>query len=128
MNKKGRWLTIGTVAALAAASLVGALVFAQGTAEEQAGAPVGETFWTRVAAELGVDVDQLWAAMTQARLQEVDTALAAGRITAQQAEVLRPGLGGPAVGRPSWGGRGPGLGPRTATGYRPGFGGHGCRR
>ncbi|HAF71292.1 MAG: Uncharacterized protein XD60_1798 [Acetothermia bacterium 64_32] len=86
MLKKKRWFVVLT--ALAAATVAGALVFGQ--ADEDT--PLSGTFLGKVAENLGVSVEELLSAITQARLAEIDEALEEGLITEEQANLLRERL------------------------------------
>lgn len=48
-----------------------------------------EGLWAKVAANLGVSVDDLVAAFTKARMELIDEAIAAGEITPEEAEELK---------------------------------------
>jgi hypothetical protein len=80
----------GTVATVANAQQPTPTPGAARTATPSAGAQqrtqMAEEHLSRLAQNLGVSVDRLREALKQTALQEVDAALAAGRITAQQAQ------------------------------------------
>lgn len=126
-TKRGAAL-IGGIA-LAASAVAGGVVSAQtpsptpvaspaarGTPSPEAQARV-DAYVARLAANLGVDVTKLRDALKQTALQEVDAAVTAGRLTAEQAQQLKDrinsGVGAPFLGGPGFGGRhggGPGKG------------------
>ncbi|MEW5825258.1 MAG: hypothetical protein AB1778_00295 [Candidatus Bipolaricaulota bacterium] len=83
---------VGVVAALAALGVASAVVFAQ--TEDTAAAVTVETssFLAKVAANLGIEEPQLVAAMQTAHEQSIDEALAAGRITEEQATAMKERL------------------------------------
>ena len=89
MKDRKKWAVLGIVAAVAAGLLAGVVMFAQGSDEETAGSLWADTFLGRVAANLGVSVEELLSAITQAQLAEIDEALADGRITEEQADWMR---------------------------------------
>jgi hypothetical protein len=107
----------GTVATVANAQQPTPTPGASRTAIPSAGAQqrtqMMDEHLSRLAQNLGVSVDRLREALKQTALQEVDAALAAGRITAQQAQEARtrinsgdfPGLHF-GIGRGGFGGRG----------------------
>ncbi|HPD06855.1 MAG TPA: DUF2680 domain-containing protein [Candidatus Bipolaricaulis sp.] len=76
-----------SVVALVAVALVAFAVFAQ--TDSGAAAPEPKGLLAKVAANLGVSVDDLVAAFTAARLEMIDEAVAAGEITAEQAQVMK---------------------------------------
>lgn len=105
---------------------------------------IGNTFWTQLAAKLGVSLDTLKADAIQVRKDMLDQAVKDGRITQAQADQLKqkldangliapifigpgggrfgPGLRGPKSGQPLAPGTTPrGVGPR-GFGFRFGFG------
>ncbi|MGD9840650.1 MAG: DUF2680 domain-containing protein [Candidatus Bipolaricaulis sp.] len=86
MRKQSKWIAVGLVA-LVAVAMVTFAAFAQ----TDSGAVVSESkgLLARVAANLGVSVDDLVAAFTTARLEMIDEAVAAGEITAEQAQVMK---------------------------------------
>lgn len=86
MNKRTKVMMMGLVAVVAAAS-VAFVVFAQ-TDSESTASP-HRSMLARVAANLGVPVDELAAAFAQARLEMIDEAVAAGRITEEQAQAMK---------------------------------------
>jgi hypothetical protein len=86
MRKQTKRAAVGLVA-LVAVAMVTFAVFAQtdfGTAVSES-----KGLLARVAANLGVSVDELVAAFTTARLEMIDEALAAGEITAEQAQAMK---------------------------------------
>lgn len=85
MTKRTKALVIGAVAALAVAT-VAVVVFGQ--TATTAPSP-REGFLAKVAANLGVSVDDLVAAFSKARMELIDEAVAAGRITAEQAQAMK---------------------------------------
>lgn len=80
-----------------------------------------DEYLNRLAANLGVTVDRLRAALQQTALQDVDAALAAGRVTAEQAQAARDRINsgdlhlGPGVGRGGGFGRDGGRGGMFAS-------------
>ncbi|MCR4404149.1 MAG: YckD family protein [Candidatus Acetothermia bacterium] len=91
MSKRKGLLAGGLVGILIAAAVVGwALAQGQGSGEQGTTTtlPSG-TFLSRVAANLGVSEAKLLEAITQARLQMIDEAVAQGFITQEQAERLK---------------------------------------
>lgn len=89
MTKRARALVIGAVAALAVAAVAFVVVGQTGAISAT---PRREAFLEKVAAHLGVSVDDLVAAFEKARLEQIDEAVAAGKITPEQAEALKARL------------------------------------
>lgn len=85
MTKK-RWM-LTAAAALAAVSVGAGVVMAQ-TATDGA----GTTFLDRVAQRLGIDTPKLQQALTDARADEIDQAVADGKLTQEQADKLKARL------------------------------------
>lgn len=82
---------VAVVAALTVLGAVSAVVLAQ--TSDAATAATGETaFLAKVAANLGIEESALVAAMHTAREQSIDEALAAGRITEEQAAAMKERL------------------------------------
>lgn len=79
------WLAV-LLAAVAAATV--AFVVVGETSTEAASSP-RERFLAKVATELGVKVEDLVAAFDKARLEMMDEAVAAGRITEEQAQAMK---------------------------------------
>ena len=96
MNENRKKIGIAvTLVALAAVAVTGILVFAQSSgASEGAAASDGSatTFLAKVAKNLGIDEAKLTAAFNAARDQTIDEALAAGRISEEQAAAMRERL------------------------------------
>lgn len=84
-----RWKWLIAVLAVATLAIGGLLVVA--TASAQDGGDGGDRpgMLERVAGKLGIDVETLRGAFTEARLDAVDEALAAGRINEEQAATAR---------------------------------------
>ncbi|MCX7750160.1 MAG: YckD family protein [Candidatus Bipolaricaulota bacterium] len=87
MTKRARALAIGAVAALAVAAVAFVVVGQTGAASPRRGA-----FLEKVAAHLGVSVDALKGALEKAHLEMIDEAVAAGKLTPEQAEALKARL------------------------------------
>jgi len=91
MNRRKTGLWIGIVVLTAA--LIGAgVVFAQEAAEATGDEPMTvaeSTFQEKVAAHLGISVDELNGAIVAAHLESIDEAVAAGRLTEEQAAQAR---------------------------------------
>jgi hypothetical protein len=129
---------VATFVALAALAIAGAVVFAQASSSasdsDAATAAATTTFLAKVAKNLGITETALVSAMQTAEVQSIDEALAAGRITAEQATAMKERLaaqkamdqliadgvasgkitqaqadlrGGPSIGGRMMGGRGP---------------------
>jgi hypothetical protein len=104
-----RALLIGSVVALAAVGGAGGAIAASGTFDPKA---EKQAFLTDVAGRLGVTSQKLEDALKAAAIDRVDAALAAGRITKDQADAMKAAIN---AGRLPLG-FGPGLGflgPRT---------------
>ncbi len=86
MTKRVKATVMGLVAVVAAAS-VAVVVLAQ--TDTKTATSGREGLLAKVAANLGVAVDDLVAAFTKARVELIDEAVAAGRITAEQAEEMK---------------------------------------
>ncbi len=86
MTKRGKVLVIGAVAALAVAAVAFVVVGQTGATSVT---PRRDAFLEKVAAHLGVSVDDLVAAFEKARFEQIDEAVAAGKITPEQAEALK---------------------------------------
>jgi hypothetical protein len=119
-----RTAVIGAVVAVAAGGIVGGALAASGAFDPQA---ERQAFLNDAAGRLGTTSDKLEAALKAAAIDRVDAALAAGRITADQAQKLKdainagklpagPGLG---LGGGGFGRFGGGFGPGKL--YRVGF-------
>lgn len=94
MNKRAKYLTGGLAAVLVAAALVG-WVMAQGAGEQSpTSAAPQQNFLSKVAANLGVDEATLTEAIIQARLQMIDQAVEQGRITQEQADLMKQQIEG----------------------------------
>ncbi|MBC7220934.1 hypothetical protein H5T55_05635 [Candidatus Bipolaricaulota bacterium] len=87
MTRRSKAVGMGLVAVVAATA-VAFVVLGQDDAEVAATAP-REGLLAKVAANLGVSADDLVAAFTKARLEMIDEAVAAGRISAEQAQALK---------------------------------------
>ncbi len=87
MTKRSKAVAMGLVAVVAATA-VAFVVFGQADAESAATAP-REGLLAKVAANLGVSADDLVAAFTKARLEMIDEAVAAGRISAEQGQAMK---------------------------------------
>jgi hypothetical protein len=97
MNRKTRRIGIvATLVALAALAIAGAVVFAQASSSASgsnvATSAATTTFLAKVAKNLGISEVTLVSAMQTAREQSIDEALAAGRITAEQAAAMKERL------------------------------------
>ncbi len=98
MNAKTKKVTIlVTIAALAAVAVTSVWVFAQSTASgsstaQSASSATSTTFLAKVAKNLGIEESALEAAIRTAREQSIDEALAAGRITQEQATAMKERL------------------------------------
>lgn len=75
------------VTAVVAATTVTFVVFAQTSTDSAT--PQRDGLLAKVAANLGVSVDDLVTAFSKARLEMIDEAVAAGRITAEQAQQMK---------------------------------------
>lgn len=94
MTKRSKFLVSSLAAVLVAAALVG-WVMAQGSGEQSTtSAAPQQTFLSRVAANLGVDEATLTEAIAQARLQLIDEAVEQGRITQEQADLMKQQIEG----------------------------------
>ena len=152
MNTKTKRIGIvATLVALAALAIAGAVVFAQASysapGSDVATSTATTAFLAKVAKNLGITEAALVEAMQTAQEQTVDDALAAGRITAEQAAAMKERLaakqamdqliadgvasgkitqaqadvrGGPSIGGRMMAGRGP-MGGRSCQGPA-----HGC--
>lgn len=90
LTNKKTLKVMAVVAVLAVLGAVSAVVLAQ---TSDAAPAAGETtFLAKVAANLGIDESALVAAMHTAREQSIDEALAAGRITEEQAAAMKERL------------------------------------
>ncbi|HAZ27837.1 TPA: hypothetical protein DCY67_04350 [Candidatus Acetothermia bacterium] len=88
MTKRNRVLVVGLVA-LVAATAVAFVVLAQTEGTVAATPSPRRALIERIAANLGVEADALVAAFATARLEMIDEAVAAGRITAEQALAMK---------------------------------------
>lgn len=88
MNKRNTGLWIG-VTVLAAALIGAGVVFAQDAGIDETIAVPTSTLQEKVAANLGISVDELNDAVTAAHLESLDEAVVAGRLTEEQAEQMR---------------------------------------
>lgn len=86
MTKRMKATVMGLVAVVAAAT-VAFVVFGQGARE--GGAADQHGLLARIAAHLGVGADELREAFIQARMEMIDEAVAAGRITEEQAQEMK---------------------------------------
>jgi membrane-bound lytic murein transglycosylase B len=79
---------------LGAVLLIGAFTFGAAFAANPTPTPTNQqnAFLAKVASILGIDQQKLQDAFTQARLQQIDDAVAAGKITQQQGEWLKQGI------------------------------------
>lgn len=91
MTKRNRLLMIGLVALVAAAA-VAFVVLAQTASTEPTSSSPREALIEKIAANLGVDKDALVAAFEKARIEMIDDAVVAGRITAEQAQRMKQGI------------------------------------
>jgi hypothetical protein len=149
MNTKTKRIGIvATLVALAALAIAGAVVFAQASNSASGSDAATTTFLAKVAKNLGITEAALVEAMQTAQEQTVDDALAAGRITAEQAAAMKERLaakqamdqliadgvasgkitqaqadvrGGPSIGGRMMAGRGP-MGSRGGQGFESGCG------
>jgi hypothetical protein len=153
MNTKAKRIGIvATLVALAALAIAGAVVFAQASnstsGSDAATGTATTTFLAKVAKNLGISEATLVSAMQTANEQSIDEALAAGRITTEQATAMKERLaakqamdqliadgvasgeitqaqadaharGGPSIGRQMMVGRGP-MGSRGGQGLDDG--------
>ena len=89
MNR--RMKTVGIVAlVLAVAGVIAGVAIAQTqTQTTSAAPPVSTSFLAKVAANLGITEDALVAACEKANLETIDEAVAAGRMTAEQAAEMK---------------------------------------
>lgn len=87
MTRRSKAVAMGLVAVVAATA-VAFVVLGQADTEAAVTAP-REGLLAKVAANLGVSADDLVAAFTKARLEMIDEAVAAGRITAEQAQAMK---------------------------------------
>jgi hypothetical protein len=96
MNQKMKKLGIlVTVAVLASLAVTGILVFAQSSSSASTAAAstvATSSFLSKVAQNLGIDEAKLEAAVQSAHEQSIDEALAAGRITEEQATAMKERL------------------------------------
>jgi hypothetical protein len=97
MNTKTKRIGIvATLVALAALAIAGAVVFAQASnsapGSDVATSTATTAFLAKVAKNLGITEAALVKAMQTAQEQTVDDALAAGRITAEQAAAMKERL------------------------------------
>ncbi|HEY8598599.1 MAG TPA: hypothetical protein VIL85_09225 [Thermomicrobiales bacterium] len=107
------FVTGGGGSALAAPGTPGA---ASPSADKQA---AQADFYAKLAANLGVSQDTLVAAVRQADLAQIDAALAAGTLTAEQAQVTRDRINSTTSGLPPFG-IGGGRGGHNQSGGRGG--------
>jgi hypothetical protein len=149
MNTKTKRIGIvATLVALAALAIAGAVVFAQASNSASGSDAATTTFLAKVAKNLGISEATLVSAMQTANEQSIDEALAAGRITAEQAAAMKERLaakkamdqliadgvasgkitqaqadvrGGPSIGGRMMAGRGP-MGSRGGQGFESGCG------
>jgi hypothetical protein len=92
MKTKRKILTIAGIALLAG-GIVAGFVLAQDS--DEGAAPVSTasgTFLARVASILGVEESALVGAFEQARLEEIDAAVADGRLTQEQADAMKANI------------------------------------
>jgi protein-disulfide isomerase-like protein with CxxC motif len=93
MNTKTKRIGIvATLVALAALAIAGAVVFAQASNSASGSDAATTTFLAKVAKNLGISEATLVSAMQTANEQSIDEALAAGRITAEQAAAMKERL------------------------------------
>lgn len=94
MTKRSKFLIISLATVMVAVALVG-WVMAQGSGDqsESSEAPQ-QSFLSRVAANLSLDEATLREAIAQARLQLIDEAVEQGRITQEQADLMKQEIGG----------------------------------
>ena len=85
MTKRTRVLLIGAVAALAVAAVAFVVLGQEGTTADSG----RDRVIAKLAANLGVSVDDLVAAFKKTRLDLIDEAVAAGKITAEQAQAMK---------------------------------------
>ncbi len=106
MNIKTRLLTLAAAGSIVLAGVAGATGYASAqtpsatpdAAKHQQRVERRDAFLTRVAAQLGVTIDQLKQAYQSAGSQAVDDALASGEITQQQADQAKANI---ASGKPA---------------------------
>ena len=95
-TKTKRTGIVAALVALAALAIAGAVVFAQASSSasgsDAATGAATTTFLARVAKNLGISEATLVSAMQTAEEQSIDEALAAGRITAEQAAAMKERL------------------------------------
>ena len=84
---KRKWL-MAVAAALAVAAIGGGAVLAQSSGEDG----TGITFLDRVAGKLGIDTGTLEQAITDARTEEIDEAVANGDLTQEQSDEIEARL------------------------------------
>jgi hypothetical protein len=97
MNTKTKRIGIvATLVVLAALAIAGAVAFAQASnsasGSDAAPRAAATTFLAKVAKNLGISEAALVSAMQAANEQSIDEALAAGRITAEQAAAMKERL------------------------------------
>ncbi len=117
MNIKTKLVTMAAAGSILVAGVVGATGYATAqtpgaipdTAKQQQRTERRDNFLGRVAAHLGVTLDQLKQAYKSAETQAVDDALAAGKITQAQADKAKARIES---------GNGAGLGKLLAGGHR----------
>lgn len=117
-----RLISVRTLLALVGvvAIFVGGAAFAASTSGSQ-----GSSFFDSLARHLGISTDKLADATKAAEIDQVDAALAAGRITKEQADALKARINSSQPGTNGFFGFGfkPGLGPGGfGFGHRHGFG------
>ena len=90
MTKRNRVLGLGLMVLVLGLVGTGLVVAQDGIAEDVVSATVPTTtFLEKVAANLGVTVDELAAAFEAARLEGIDEAVASGLLTEEEAEALK---------------------------------------
>ncbi|MCX6092116.1 MAG: hypothetical protein NTX23_04525 [Candidatus Bipolaricaulota bacterium] len=93
MNQKTKRIgMVVTLMVLAALAVTGVLVFAQSASNSSnatAAASAETSFLSKLAKNLGIDESKLTAAIETAQDQTIDEALAAGRITQEQATAMK---------------------------------------
>ncbi len=97
MNQKTKKIAmVVTFVVLAAVAVTSVLVFAQSTSQNATTATSASTtttsFLSKVAKSLGIDESKLTSAIETAQEQTIDEALAAGRITQEQATAMKERL------------------------------------
>lgn len=95
MSARTKIVAIVSVGVVAALAVAGAVVWAESgsnSAPAATSAGTATTFLSKVASVLGIDVSRLEAAIQTAREAEIDEALAAGRISAEEAAAMKERL------------------------------------